>query len=126
MKPSTRDWVKKAESDYQLGVSLNRRRKIPVRDQICFLCQQSAEKYLKARMEEAGMRFPKTHDLQALVQMVSAVEPLWMALLPAAVRLTDYAVKVRYPGAEATVKETKTALQDAKVIRGEARLALGL
>ena len=54
MKPSTREWIKKAESDYQLAVALSRRRKVTFHDQACFLCQQSAEKYIKARLEEAG------------------------------------------------------------------------
>jgi HEPN domain-containing protein len=49
MKPSTREWIKKAESDYQAALALARRRKISFYDQACFLCQQSAEKYLKAR-----------------------------------------------------------------------------
>ena len=59
MKPSTHEWVKKAESDYQLGLALARRRKIFVRDQVCFMFQQGAEKYLKARLEEANIHFPK-------------------------------------------------------------------
>ena len=70
MKPSTLEWIKKAESDYQLGLSLARRRKILVRDQACFMFQQSAEKYLKARLEEANLQFPKTHQLQALIALV--------------------------------------------------------
>jgi HEPN domain-containing protein len=126
MKPATREWIKKAESDYQLAVSLTRRRKVPVRDQTCFLFQQSAEKYIKARLEEADVRIPKTHDLVSLIKLALPFEPLWSAMSPAGKRLTEYEVAIRYPGAEATVKETKTALQDAKVIRGEARLALGL
>lgn len=32
MKASTREWIKKAESDWLLAVSLMRRRKPPVRD----------------------------------------------------------------------------------------------
>ena len=64
MKPSTLEWLKKAESDYQLAVALSRRRKVTFFDQACFHCQQSAEKYLKARLEEANIMSPKTHDLR--------------------------------------------------------------
>jgi hypothetical protein len=60
MKASTREWIKKAESDWLVAVSLTRRRKIPVHDHACFHFQQSAEKYLKARLEEANLHFPKT------------------------------------------------------------------
>jgi HEPN domain-containing protein len=126
MKAATREWIKKAESDYQLAVSLMRRRKPPVRDQACFLFQQSSEKYFKARLEEAGASVPKTHDLEMLIQLLNPVEPLWAALTSAAQHLTRYAVRFRYPGYEATAAEMKTAHKDAKAIRQEARLALGV
>ena len=126
MKAATREWIKKAESDWLLAVSLMRRRKPPVRDQVCFHFQQSAEKYVKARMEEAGMRIPKIHQVDQLVQLAVSLEPLWAALKPAAARISDYAVRIRYPGNEASVQEMKTAHKDAKAIRHEARAALGL
>ena len=42
-------------------------------DQICFLCQQSAEKYLKAILEEAGQPIPKTHDLLVFFVLIQAL-----------------------------------------------------
>ena len=87
MKAATREWIRKAESDYQLAVSLMRRRKLPVRDHVCFHVQQSAEKYVKARLEEAGLPFPRTHDIAALLQAAAPVEPLWPAMTVAARRL---------------------------------------
>ena len=126
MKPSTREWIKKAESDYQVSLALSRRRKMTFYDQACFHCQQSAEKYLKARLEEAGIRFQKTHDLDKLLQYLLPVEPLWAALLPALLRLNRYAVECRYPGNEATAQDMKDAIKDAKTVRKEVRLAFGL
>ena len=126
MKPSTAEWIKKAESDYQLALSLSRRKKTLVTDQTCFLYQQSAEKYLKARLEEANIAFPKTHQLPVLLHLLLTVEPLWAALFPAAATLSVYAVAFRYPGNEATVQQMKTAAKDAKTLRREVRLALGL
>ena len=126
MKPSTREWIKKAEADWQLALSLSRRRKVTFHDHGCFLCQQSAEKYLKARLEEADIFFPRTHDLDKLLQIVEPLEPLWSALLPAMLGLKQYAVKFRYPGEEATALDMKQAIRDAKAVRREARLAFGL
>jgi HEPN domain-containing protein len=126
MKAATREWIRKAESDHQLAISLMRRRKVPVPDHACFHFQQSAEKYVKARMEEAGMRIPRTHQIDQLLQMLLSIEPLWSALMPAAIRISDYAVRIRYPGDQATEEEMKTAHQDAKAIRMEVRAALGL
>lgn len=106
--------------------SLAWRRKILVCEQTCFFCQQSAEKYLKARLEESGLRFPKTHDLEQLIHLLIPVEPLWSALMPAARHLTAFAVRFRYPGCDATMKDVKLALRHAKTIRAEARLTFGL
>ena len=126
MKAATRDWIKKAEGDWLAAQALARRRKIPLHDQVCFHCQQSAEKYLKARLEEAGIVTPKTHDLERLLGVVLAVEPLWSALRPPLNRLTDFAVDFRYPGNEATQAEAKTAFADCKAVRKGVRLSLGL
>ena len=43
---------------------------------VCFHCQQSVEKYLKARLEEAAISFPKTHDLENLLMLLLPLEPL--------------------------------------------------
>ena len=126
MKPATREWIKKAESDYQLAVSLTRRRKVPVRVQTCFLFQQRSEKYIKTRLEEADVRIPKTHDLVGLIKLALPFEPLWSAMSPAGKRLTEYEVAIRYPGDDATLTDMKAAARDAKVIRKEARASLGL
>lgn len=126
MKPSTREWVEKAESDYQLALALSRRRKIVFYDQQCFHSQQSAEKYLKARLEEAHILPPKTHDLKKLLTMLIPLEPLWSALSKACASLSDYAVEMRYPGDTATAKQAREAVKDAKAIREEVRASLGL
>ena len=126
MKPSTREWIKKAESDYRLALALSRRRKTTFHDQACFHSQQSAEKYLKARLEEANIISPRTHDLQRLLTLLLPVEPLWAALLPALAALSQHAVEFRYPGHEATAHDVKNAIKGSKAVRREARLALGL
>ena len=54
------------------------------------------------------------------------MQPLWSALLPSLLRLSDYAVEFRYPGNEATAQLMKDAIKDAKAVRKEARMALGL
>jgi HEPN domain-containing protein len=126
MKQATLDWVKKAEEDYLAALDLSRRRKKQLHNAVCFHCQQSAEKYLKARAEEAGLRIPRTHDLESLLKILLPVEPLWAALRPALQNLTDFAVNFRYPGNEANKQDAKTAVQDCKAVRKEARVALGL
>ncbi len=77
-------------------------------------------------MEEAGLRIPRIHQIDQLIQLVVGIEPLWAALMPAAARISDYAVRIRYPGNEATAAEMKRCHADAKIVRAEARSALGL
>jgi len=126
MKAATLEWVQKAESDYQVAKVLSRRRKVAFHDEVCFHLQQSAEKYFKARLQEAGMRIPKTHDLEVLLDLLLPLEPLWSALRSSADYLTDYAVQFRYPGNEASAMNAKSALTKATAIRKEARASLGL
>lgn len=62
MKKLTREWVRKAEADYRLALKIARGRE-PFHDQQCFHCQQAAEKYLKALLEELGQPIQRTHQL---------------------------------------------------------------
>lgn len=128
MKPATAEWDEKAEGDILHATLVMRKRqnRKSLRDGICYHCQQCAEKYLKARLVEAGTQFPRTHDLKALLQLALPHEPLWTALNPAAKSLTDCAVDFRYPGQTATEQDAKTALEHCKSIRAEIRHALGL
>lgn len=71
---------------------------IPNYEAVCFHAQQCAEKYLKARLQDAGIQFGKTHDLPALLDMLPPVEPAWGATLSDLQTLSTYAVAYRYPG----------------------------
>jgi len=50
MKRLTREWLDKAEDDFNVASSLSRSRKARVLDAICFHSQQCAEKLFKARL----------------------------------------------------------------------------
>lgn len=126
MKPLTLDWVEKAEGDFLVATQIMRRRKQRVYDAACFHCQQTIEKYFKARLFESGLQFTKTHDLVVLLHLLLPIEPLWKPYEPAVKGLTDYAVNFRYPGDSATLTEAKLALKNCRSIRAEVRRSLGL
>jgi len=126
MKAHAREWVEKAEGDFFVATTASKSRSKRVPDAICFHCQQCVEKYLKARMVEAGMIPPRTHDLDELLKLLLAVEPLWAAWSRAMQRLRYYAVQFRYPGHNATRAEARQALSDCRSIRKEVRVSLGL
>ena len=126
MNPSTIEWIEKAEDDWDSAQRLYRVRVRIQYDAACFHAQQCAEKYLKARLNEAGLSFNKTHDLPALLKQAVTIEPSWVALQPAAIFLADFAVKFRYPGHRATKTQAKQALKDCREMRRVIRTAFGL
>lgn len=71
-----------AEEDFDVATALLRRRTRTAANSIGFHAQQCVEKYLKARMAEAGMSTPRTHDVVALLQLLLPVEPLWVSFAP--------------------------------------------
>jgi len=126
MNPLTREWVDKAEGDYVVARRELRARRSPNFDAACFHAQQAAEKYMKACLHAAGVRFGKTHDLVALLKPLLPIQPEWELLREAARTLTDCAVRFRYPGASADKAKARQAVRDCELIRARARARLGL
>ncbi|MEW6286489.1 MAG: HEPN domain-containing protein [Chloroflexota bacterium] len=125
MKPLTREWVEKAEKDWGSLLREIRARKNPNYDAACFFAQQCVEKYLKARLAEAGIYFKKAHDLTYLLGLAAKTEPLWTSYEQEFRLLTDYAVEFRYPGASADLELAKSAFKICKSFRKTARQSLG-
>ena len=75
MKPTTREWIHKAEEDWHAAQVSYRTRKYSSYDAAVFHAQQCAEKYLKAWLEEAAIGFARTHDLLMLYRLVLPMEP---------------------------------------------------
>ena len=126
MKASTQEWIEKAEGDWNAARQLYRVRKDPNYDSVCFHCQQSAEKYLKARLIEAATPFSKIHDLNKLLILALAVEPHWAVLNPYLQSLNNYAVAFRYPGNSATKQIAQAAIKDCRSVRRVIRSAFRL
>ncbi len=79
-----------------------------------FFCQQAAEKSLKAFLTWHERTFRRTHDLEELGKDCQAIDGTLAALLEEADVLSDYAWKLRYPGAPYTPE------------RGEAEAMFGI
>jgi HEPN domain-containing protein len=93
----------------------------PHHDEACFHAQQSAEKYLKALLEELGQPVPRTHILEDLVLALAAFHPGLKSLRRGAKFLTRYAIQTRYPGENATKRQVASALRWAETFRAAAR-----
>ena len=126
MKPITLEWIEKAEGDWASAQREYRARQRPNYDAACFHAQQCTEKYLKARLEEAGIAFSRTHNLTSLLTLALAVEPTWAVLQPHLTALNIYAVAFRYPGSSATKSNAANALKAGREVRRIVRQSFDL
>lgn len=116
-RAEVREWIKKAEADFEGAIHLSRRRKKPLPDLVCFHCQQCIEKYLKAFLIFNQAPFPKTHDLLLLLDLSKSYQPTLELQRELFEFLNPYSVQFRYPGEETTIEEAKTAVVTMKKIR---------
>ncbi len=91
-----RQWVAKARNDLLDADNNLAAAHIPT-DTVCFHCQQSAEKLLKAALVAQGVPPPKTHVLMMLADQLVATLPTIERLGDELAILTPYAVAARYP-----------------------------
>src|SRR5205085_1430216 len=116
MRRATREWVRKAESDYRLAKKLADGSD-PFHDHLCFLCQQAVEKYLKALLVEQSRPVPRTHMLRDLLTLLLPNYALLRRHGRGLSFLTRFAVDTRYPGENATRRQSVAALRWAGRVR---------
>ena len=98
------DWLRYARSDLAYA-------KVPrppgvLWESLCFHAQQAAEKAIKAVLVASSIAFPRTHNLETLVELLphelpTPIEPL------KAVGLSHYAAVTRYPGEFESIGEAE-------------------
>jgi HEPN domain-containing protein len=113
-----RQWIAKAEQDFGL-VKYLVSEKTPYLEAVGFHSQQAAEKYLKAYLVMFQVEFPKTHDLDELLDLVSSVDSELADTLRDITELTNYGVEIRYPGhlPKMTGEDAKAAVEMAAKVR---------
>lgn len=84
----------------------------------CFLCQQSAEKALKALLHLRCGDVPRTHTIADLARELATIDPTEAARFREATALDPFYVSTRYPDA------IGGAIPAASFHRAEAELAL--
>jgi len=88
---------------------------------VAFLTQQAAEKYIKAYLTWHEIDFPKTHDIDLLLDLAATKDLNLAESLRPAYILSDYAVDFRYPGdfPDPTKSEAQEAISLAEKVRDE-------
>lgn len=110
---SPQEWLQHSRSD--LALARLKKTRTVLYQHLCFHAQQAAEKAIKAVLISRCVRFPRTHDLAYLLDLLPSdvrIPPLLIDL-PS---LTKYAVQHRYPAETppVTAKHRRLAVQLAE------------
>jgi len=113
-----RQWLLKAEEDLNAAKSLMTYGD-SLLSTICFHAQQSAEKYLKAFLTYHQVEFPKTHDIDELLDLMTPIDANLSESLRDVIVLANCGVDVRYPGElpSVTANDAREAIRLAEKVR---------
>jgi len=92
-----RDWLALAKENLLIAQSNLNARFSPYHT-ICFLSQESAQKYLKAYLIAQGWRLDETDDLKKLIKEALSYDASFSALFSTTNVLNGYALDGFYPG----------------------------
>lgn len=126
MNEITSEWIVKADNDFYSANILLHSGDMPFIDTACFHCHQSAEKYLKAFLQENKIRFERTHVLATLLGLCMAVDRDFKKIADDLDSLEGYAVAIRYPGAIVSLELAEHAFESATLVRNFTRKKLGV
>jgi len=112
MKIITSQWVEYARRDFDLAKdNLNEEYYSNI---VLYHCQQSVEKVFKAILEENGVKFPKTHNLINLFELISNKTDITLTIdLEELNQLNDIYAESRYPGEVGLIPEGFPTKEDA-------------
>ena len=125
MNPLTLEKVRKAETDYLMMKAGQQISAPDIHDAICFHAQQCIEKYLKAWLQEANIRPPRTHELNVLLNLIVPAHPQWGAWQTDFADFQPHAVDVRYE-TFATAADAEHAVRVCTEVRAAIRAVLQL
>jgi len=111
-------WLDKGKEELSSAEYLSTMHHPTPDETICYLCQQSAEKYLKGFLFSHDIEPEKIHDLEFFLKMCQEYNAEFSTLLPKISVLNRYAVLPRYPNdREITNEDMRTAISYAKSIQ---------
>ena len=111
-------WIDKGKDDLRSAEYLSTMHHPTPDEVICYLCQQSAEKYLKGFIYAHDIEPDKTHDLEYLLETCQKYNTEFSTLFSKVYVLTGYGTLPRYPNELGiTNEDMKIALSYAKSIQ---------
>ena len=114
-KPLHRQWLDRSRSNLERA-RLDKLSPHIMYEDICFDCQQSVEKALKALMVLKNIEFAYTHNIGLLVKTLEDNHIEVPDNIKKSASLSVYAVRARYPGDEEEEPVTKSEFQETLVL----------
>ena len=112
----SREWLNTAKDDLRVAEHLLSLYPVPL-EIICYHCQQSAEKALKAVLTSFDTDPPRTHDLSELCRLCSEMDSQYKRFEETCAMLTAYGVQTRYPPSmELESQDIDRALNASKIL----------
>lgn len=111
-------WMEKGDHDIAAAEIILKSSE-PLTDIVCYHCHQAVEKYLKAYLIHKKVSFPKTHDLDYLIELCVKEELAFHNIKNDVKGLSEYSIETRYPGdipISYDVEEAEEALKKVKKI----------
>jgi HEPN domain-containing protein len=117
MDNSIIEWIKFSDTDLIAAKHLYDTLQPQPLEIICYHCQQSAEKVLKAFLIYSKIKPDKTHDLVFLRSECEKIDSSFSEIINECADLNDYSSQPRYPfEIQITDSDTMLALRDSKKI----------
>jgi len=119
------EWIEYSSTDLASARFLLTMRPMPA-EIICFHCQQSAEKSLKAILALWDRPIPRTHELALLLGLIVPEAPSLKAIDAEAKALTGYGSNIRYPSEKPVSEfEAREAVAAAERVLATVKSILG-
>jgi HEPN domain-containing protein len=117
MHEETRAWISRANKDLMTAGFALHSVDGPLPVTTALHCQQSAEKYLKAFLQEHNIRFSGQYHLCPLLESCISADPSFEVLRAQVNQLDGYSIASRYPKAENSMQFRNEALDAAKQVK---------
>lgn len=122
------EWINFAANDLSVATHLNEVFRPLPENTICWLCQQSVEKSLKAILAYHDVKIKKIHDIGLILKDTAKLEPSVGLDDKIAAKITVFAVESRYPDNvfDFTKEDAELGLKYAERVLDQVKQALNI
>jgi HEPN domain-containing protein len=117
MQKETQNWISKANKDLVTAGFALESVDGPLPVTTALHCQQAAEKYLKAFLQENKITFSRQHNLIPLLESCISIEISFEDLRKDINQLESYSIASRYPKASDSLEFRNEALATTKRVK---------